>query len=220
MSNVINGNDRFELKKGLDQATKNLEIISEGLKGGGDAAGDHLENALTFVERFLSGSIVSHYQLLEDSDQLYDLMELDEARYQTLIGYVIRYGHGDCHCLSIALSETNPNVRLLKVVDAAGLPVHSCIAGVDDTLVMDANGIHLRQALVDYWSRVTGDSVHIQPTTAQELFFFSSYTDDELDQALNGFGYLSLFMAEQEENLSIACPMDMDDHDEDPEFDM
>ncbi|MBD8088487.1 hypothetical protein IFT48_00585 [Pseudomonas fluorescens] len=211
MGKVIDGSDRFELKKGLDEAVDNLSIIVDGVRGGGVASGDYSEAAIGYVERFLSGHIQPHYDILEDSDTLYCLMKQDQPRYQTLIGYVMRYAHSDCHCLSIALTEINPNIRLLKVVDSMGVPMHSCIAGADDALVLDANGVHLSESLLSHWSRILGAPVRLLPTTAQELFFFSGYGDEELIEATNGFGYLSLFMSEREVELSIASIEELDE---------
>ena len=161
------------------------------------------QKAIQFANLFMSGEVGSFNQPLENSPVLQEFSLVDRNLHERLIGVLQTYAHADCHALTVALSDRFPEAKTMKIVDQSGIPLHSYISGPKTGLCLDANGIHDCENLLKQWLLMNGNEpVSLQPTTPDELMFFSGFEDEELEEALVEFGYCASFMIDHLQALT------------------
>jgi hypothetical protein len=215
MGDVIDGVTRFEIKAALDTATTNLDTILDAVTSTQFLELGDSKAAIDFTARFLSGQIESFPEPLEDSDALYDQMG-NKDRYGQVMKTIFAYQSNSG--LTIALSSMFPDAPLMKVMSGGHL-LMSGLWNVDKSSLLDVNGVHERQTLLDHWTRIShGAVVSIEPTTADELSIFTTFDSQDMLTAIENFGVVTKFMDEFLPSLTgeqASCSMDDDDLDDD-----
>jgi len=216
MGNVINGADRFELKAGLDSATKNLDSILDAVTNTQFLEPGDAKSAVDFVSRFLSGEIDAFPVPLDDSDALYDQMG-NKDRYGQVLKTIFAYKSNSG--LTIALSSVFPDAPLMKVTSDDGRLLMSGLWNSEKSLLLDANGIHEQKELLAHWTRISrGDAISIESTTAENLAMYTNFSSQDMLKAIENFGVVTTFMDEFLPSLTSepeSWSMDEDDLDED-----
>jgi len=220
VSNIIDGNDRFELKALLDSASQNLTTIADALTSAQSVVHNHPEQALIMVELFAKGAIKPFYEPFDDSTPLYDLMSTQSDLYGQLMSITLRYGNRDCHLLTVALAQFRqvPGLQALKVVDQTGAPIHSGISVKDSSLFLDANGVHTQADVLAYWTRRCGGPVFLRLTSTEQLAGLGHFSQVDLQRALGEFGFTAAYMLDNLEALAEIPDLDMDDDLDDDDF--
>jgi hypothetical protein len=220
MNNVIDGKDRFEFKALLDDASKNLTAIADALGSAQGTEHNLPDEACRMVELFAKGAIKPFYCPFEDSDLLYDMMHSQSELYGQLLRITFRFAHRDCHLLTVALAGAMQlaDVRVLKVVDQSGAPLHSGLSLADSTLFLDANGVHTPASVLEHWEHMRGGPVFLRLTTAEKLMGLGNFAEADLQEALGEFGFVAAFMMGHLETLAEIPDFDMDDDLDDDDF--
>ena len=126
---------------------------------------------------------------LDLEDQIYnqDIEPFNELEY-----ILLRYGHGDCHLLSLALHERHGFPLKLLRTARSGFPIHSYV--VSDNLCVDAYGINSAEKTFERYRQFARENyseslvcVDIDANTLQEL---CSVDERELQDALTDFSVL------------------------------
>lgn len=124
------------------------------------------------------------------------IAEIDDSLNKNDIESVMmRFGHGDCHDLTRALS-LKYNLPCMMVVGMGGMPVHSFV--VLDGLALDAYGLNpLETVLARYsalWRLHAEEDVRLTSTDVDTLDFWSRPIFDDDDHTLAEFQILLDFM--------------------------
>ena len=216
MGEVIDGVMRFEIKAGLDSATTNLGNILDAVTNTQLLETGDAEAAIDFAARFLSGQIESFPVPLDDSDALYDQMN-NKDRYGQVLKTIFAYQSNSG--LTIALSSVFPDAPLMKVTSDDGRLLMSGLWNSEKSSLLNVNGVHERQSLLDHWTRLShGAVVSIEPTTADELSMFTNFNAHDMLKAIENFGVVTKFMDEFLPSLTSepeSWSMEDDDLDDD-----
>lgn len=216
MGNVINGADRFELKAGLDSATKNLDSILDAVTNTQFLEPGDAKAAIGFVSRFLAGEIDAFPVPLDDSDALYDQMG-NKDRYGQVMKTIFAYKSNSG--LTIGLSSVFPDAPLMKVTSEDGRLLMSGLWNSEKSLLLDANGVHEQKELLAHWTRLShGAGVTIESTTPEDLAMHTNFTAQDMLKAIENFGVVTTFMDEFLPSLTSepeSWSMDEDDLDDD-----
>lgn len=216
MTNVIDGKYRFELKAGLDEASKNLDLLVEALGSKKEPIEAGERPALAFVQQFVEGLIKPFPDPLEDSEALYDIMRTDPDRYGQVMRLALKYGgHQGRHALTLALSQAFPDSRLMVIATRDGMTLHSGLWNHEHDLLLDANGVHSRDSLVAHWTgRMLGEPVYLKPVSQDDIIELSNCDEEGLREALEQFGALATYMQANMEALVTEPTYDDDELDE------
>jgi len=125
---------------------------------------------------------------------LYDLEPLLEQLYldgnHDAEGAIMRFGHGDCHDLTIALHDKYQAPIIAIVGKDSGMPVHSCVL-IDDNTTLDAYGINTLEKTLERYSKLS--MVNLKEPAISKIVdidwvcTFASGIDDEPDDVLADF---------------------------------
>lgn len=215
MGDVIDGVTRFEIKSGLDSATKNLGTILDAVTNTRLLEVGDSKAAIDFAARFLSGQIEAFPVQLEDSDALYDQME-NQERYGQVVKTIYAYKSPG---LTIALSSVFPDAPIMKVINKEGRVLTSGLWNAEKSSLLDVNGVHERESLLDHWTgSCLGEPVSLEPATADELTVLTNFNSQDMLIAIENFGVLATFMDEFLPSLTsepARWSMEDDDLDDD-----
>ncbi len=93
---------------------------------------------------------------------------------------VMKYAHGDCHHLTLALLKFDSSLKAIGFHNSEDEVIHSAISN-NYGQVLDSNGVHSLDDCEQYWSAISGDSVEIKPMDESDV----KYMHDHLT-ALHG----------------------------------
>lgn len=164
---------------------------------------------IAFGVRFVEGEIPAFHCMLEDSEALRDLENVDPARHNQLMNITLCYANSLCESMAIALYDNVPGVNLVKVVDPAGITLHTCVSsklpGVRGNAgdCLNANGVISSANLIAQWERITGHvGIRIQAATVSEIIGNGMFDERHCRHALELFGFASQFMDESLDTLT------------------
>lgn len=130
---------------------------------------------VNFCENFLNGKFGS-----QSNDYLIENM-LDGTE-SDLESIVMNYAHGSCHDWSTALLTSNSELRAYCVF-ADDIPIHSFVSNKDNSLALDANGIHRIEALKKYWEFLAQDECEIEEVSPDFIYTLTMPSHDEISDA-------------------------------------
>lgn len=105
----------------------------------------HIIETARLASDFLNGNLYPKEFTLEDE------MVFEDADLESI---VMRYGHGECHDWTYALTEACPSLDVHYIL-LGGEVIHSFVANQSGTLALDSNGIHLFEKVKEYWQVIT-----------------------------------------------------------------
>lgn len=211
MNKVVDSADRFELKAGLDGATKNLDKILDSLGNTVINDSGNPQAGIAFAKLFLEGSIAHFPVLLEDSDALYDI--IGDETYGRVVKTIYAYKSNPGLTLALALSF--PDAPLMKVVSEDGYLLTTGLWNAQTECLLNVNGIHAKPTLIEHLTNpLNGSPVQILPTTVTELALVSTFDDADMQIALGHFGFVASYMVENLRSLTTEpARWSMDDED-------
>lgn len=103
---------------------------------------------------------------------------------------IMRFGHGDCHDLTLALNEKYGAKMIALVGEKSGTPVHSCVV-VDPKTTLDAYGINSIERTIERYSKLSianlGESVIAKPITNREINDYVGILEEDPDSIIAEF---------------------------------
>jgi hypothetical protein len=216
--------DLILLREGLDQALINIDLMKNAvLLSPPPALSNVTDSVKQFSSAFLRGEIQPFYDQFEDSDTLYDLLEVNPSLYGQLAGITLKYTYRNAFTLTAGLTELASDALPeqmkaqipLVVYDQSGAPLHSVLGSTQHDWVLDANGVRTRQQVIERYERYTGGGhVLLRPTTTAQLIEIAEVGQDEVSQAIQEFDFLASFMFANKEELAKERVFD-----DEPSFD-
>lgn len=102
-------------------------------------------------------------------------------------GAIMRFGHGDCHDLTLALHDKYRAPIIAIVGKDSGMPVHSCVL-IDDNTTLDAYGINTLETTIERYSKLAMVNLK-EPAISKRVdsdwvSTFASSIDDDHDDIL------------------------------------
>lgn len=164
---------------------------------------------IAFGERFVAGEIPAFNCMLEDSEALHALQFTDPAMHTQLMNISLCYANSLCESMAVALFDNIPGAHLVKVVDPAGITLHTCVSNESPGVMgragdcLNANGVISSAGLIAQWERITGHAgIRIETTTISEVIGNGLFDERHCRQALELFGFAAQFMDKNLESLT------------------
>lgn len=192
------------------KSSSTLKVMLNAAKAKPRAVVGSGKAGIAFGERFVAGEIPAFHCMLEDSAALHDLQSVDPAVHNQLMNITLCYANSLCESMAVALFDQVPGLHLVKVVDPAGVPLHTCVSnkrpGVGGSAgdCLNANGVISSADLIAQWERITGHAgIRIEPTTLSEVIGYGLFDERHCRHALELFGFASQFMDEHLDSLTV-----------------
>lgn len=191
------------------KSSSTLKVVLNAAKAKPRAVVGSGKAGIAFGERFVAGEIPAFHCMLEDSAALHDLESVDPAVHNQLMNITLCYANSLCESMAVALFDQVPGLHLVKVVDPAGVPLHTCVSnkrpGVGRSAgdCLNANGVISSADLIAQWERITGHAgIRIEPTTLSEVIGYGLFDERHCRHALELFGFASQFMDQHLDSLT------------------